>query len=73
MKRFKITKKYFSPDPSDCLYRVHEREFLFFWNHLSSHDTLPKAKHHIASILENDSRLERFLKDTPDEEVVSYQ
>lgn len=72
MKRFKITKKYFSPDANDFLYKVLEREFLFFWSHLSSHGTLEKANHYIASLLESEEREKRRMTSTPKEETVAY-
>jgi hypothetical protein len=71
MKRFKITKKYYSSDPNDYLYRVYERSFLFMWDCLSSHKSLERAEHHIASILESEER-ERLTRPIKSEEVVSY-
>lgn len=72
MRRFKITKKYYSPDSNDFLYRVYERHFLFFWECLSSHNSLEKANHYIASILESETREQRNMTSTPKEKVVSY-
>ena len=72
MSRFKITKKYYSPDVNDFLYLVYERELLFFWNCLSSHTTLEHARHHIASILEGEAREKKDHQTTRKEELVSY-
>ena len=72
MTRFKITKKYYSPDRNDFLYRVYERDFLFFWKSLSSHNSLEHSNHYIASILEAETREKRKMTTTPKAELVSY-
>ena len=70
MKRFKIVQHWISPE--DFLYRVYERECLFFWKYLSGRSSIEGCHKYIEHVLKGEESERTFKNNTPSPEVIKY-
>lgn len=70
MKRYKIVKTYISP--TDYMFRIYKRQWLFFWSWETSCSTIERCKHQIASWIEEKHKQQKEIANTPKSKVVEY-
>ncbi|MNC39692.1 hypothetical protein D3C75_883620 [compost metagenome] len=70
MKKYKIVQHYLSPD--DYMFRIYKRYWLFFWERITSYNTLEQCEKTI-HYWEEARRAERLeIANTPASKVVKY-
>lgn len=70
MKQYKIVKHHISP--RDYMYRIYERNYLFFWKKCASLSTIEQAKSHIDWMKACKLETKEIDQNTPKPETIAY-